>query len=88
VVARTGGLADTIIDANDAAVSAGVASGIQFAPMTQPAFEHALLRAVRLFADRAIWTSMQRVGMKADVSWNRSAARYAELYRSLMQGSV
>jgi starch synthase len=86
VVARTGGLADTIIDANDAAVSAGVASGIQFSPMTQPAFEHALLRAVTLHADRDAWTAMQRAGMKADVSWNRSAARYAQLYRSLLQG--
>ena len=32
VVARTGGLADTIIDANEAAISAGVATGFQFAP--------------------------------------------------------
>jgi starch synthase len=83
VVARTGGLADTIIDANDAAVSAGVASGIQFAPMTQSNFEYALARAVSLHSDRAAWTSMQRAGMKADVSWERSAARYAGLYRSL-----
>ena len=30
VVARTGGLADTVIDANDAALAAGVATGIQF----------------------------------------------------------
>ena len=32
VVARTGGLADTVIDANEAALSAGVATGFQFAP--------------------------------------------------------
>ena len=32
LVARTGGLADTVVDANEAAVSAGVATGIQFAP--------------------------------------------------------
>jgi starch synthase len=85
IVARTGGLADTIIDANDAAISAGVASGIQFAPMTQPNFEHALAWATTLYADRAAWTSIQRAGMKADVSWDRSAARYAQLYRSLVQ---
>ncbi len=30
VVARVGGLADTIIDANDAAIGAGVATGVQF----------------------------------------------------------
>ena len=32
VVARTGGLADTVIDANEAALAAGVATGFQFAP--------------------------------------------------------
>ena len=35
VVARVGGLADTVIDANDAALAAGVATGIQFLPGRQ-----------------------------------------------------
>lgn len=87
VVARVGGLADTIIDANDAALSAGVASGVQFAPVTQEALEHALQRASALYADRPAWTSMQQAGMKADVSWTRSAARYANLYRSLLKAA-
>src|SRR6185295_19796976 len=30
LVARTGGLADTVVDANEAALTAGVATGIQF----------------------------------------------------------
>ena len=33
-----------------------------------------------LMRDQAGWTSMQRQGMKSDVSWDRSAARYADLY--------
>jgi starch synthase len=87
VVARVGGLADTIVDANDAALSAGAASGIQFAPVTQEAVEHALQRAAALYADKPAWTSMQQVGMKADVSWTRSAARYSNLYRSLLKAA-
>jgi starch synthase len=83
VVARVGGLADTVIDANDAAVSAGVASGVQFAPVTQDALEHALERTAALFARPECWRAMQKAGMKADVSWERSASRYASLYRSL-----
>ncbi|MFN0190918.1 MAG: glycogen synthase GlgA [Aestuariivirga sp.] len=83
VVARVGGLADTVIDANDAAVSAGVASGVQFAPVTQDALEYALDRTAALYADPQGWRSMQKAGMKADVSWERSASRYASLYRSL-----
>jgi starch synthase len=87
VVSRVGGLADTIIDANDAALSAGVASGIQFAPVTQDALEHALRRTAALYADKAAWASMQQAGMKAEVSWTRSAARYADLYRSLLKAN-
>ncbi|MGB8313789.1 MAG: glycogen synthase GlgA [Aestuariivirga sp.] len=87
VVARVGGLADTVIDANDAAVSAGAATGIQFSPVTQEALEHALDRTAALFADTSAWATVQQTGMKADVSWTRSAARYAELYRSLLKAA-
>jgi len=84
VVARTGGLADTVIDANDAAVSAGVATGIQFAPINADGLRQAIARAIGLYRDPAVWSAMQRQGMAADVSWSRSAARYADLYRSLI----
>lgn len=84
VVARTGGLADTVIDANEAALSAGVATGIQFAPVTADALGHAIRRTTAAFAEPKLWTRMQRQGMKADVSWDRSAARYADLYRALI----
>jgi len=85
IVARTGGLADTIIDANDAALSAGVATGVQFAPVNGDNLDHALARSARLFANRKVWTNMQKRGMESDVSWNRSAATYAALYRNLLQ---
>ena len=84
VVARTGGLADTIIDANDAALAAGSSTGIQFTPVDSPSLEIALSRASRLYNDRALWTSMQKRGMQTDVSWQRSASAYASLYRDLL----
>lgn len=83
VVARTGGLADTVIDANTAAVNAGVATGIQFAPGRADTLRHALERMVALHSRPADWASLQRRGMRADVAWARSAARYADLYRGL-----
>ncbi|MER2535014.1 MAG: glycogen synthase GlgA [Rhizobiaceae bacterium] len=86
VVARTGGLADTVIDANEAAVSAGVATGFVHQPDDAGAFLYGIRRAVDAFSDRALWSAMQRQAMKADVSWDRSAKRYAELYQSLMSG--
>ena len=35
VVARVGGLADTVIDANEMALAAGAGTGVQFAPVTR-----------------------------------------------------
>lgn len=84
VVARVGGLADTIVDANDMALAAGVATGLQFAPVERDRLEAALLRAVALFHDRPTWRRLQKNGMAADVSWRRPARRYADLYRGLM----
>lgn len=84
VVARTGGLADTLIDANDAALSAGFATGFQFGPVDGPALEDVLGRVQRVYADPAQWTQMQKRGMQSDVSWQRSAAVYAALYRKLL----
>lgn len=84
IVARTGGLNDTVIDANHAALSAKVATGIQFAPVTQEALLQAVRRAMRLFEDQKLWTQMQKQGMKTDVSWEKSAERYAALYSSLV----
>ncbi len=84
VVARVGGLADTVIDANEAALGAGAATGVVFAPSDPLALHGAIARAVRLHKERALWQAMQRAGMRADFSWTHSAARYARLFRSLL----
>lgn len=86
IVARVGGLADTVIDANIAAVDAGVATGIQFLPVEAEALKGALIKALDFYADRPLWQRLQKNGMKADVSWTASASRYAELYRSIAPG--
>ena len=88
LVARTGGLADTIIDANEAAMAAGVATGFQFAPDDGDALLHAVSRMVAAHCDKAVWTSIQQQGMKADVSWDRSAEKYVEIYRRLLSKRI
>jgi starch synthase len=84
LVSRVGGLADTVIDANEAAIEAGVATGIVFAPAEQFALRDAILRAVRLYDRPKVWRKMQRRGMKSDVSWDLSAEKYAKLYQKLV----
>jgi starch synthase len=83
VVARVGGLADTVIDANEAAVRAGVATGFQFAPVTADALRHTVRRAIGLYADRRRWRAMQRRAMASEVGWSGPSADYAKLYKKL-----
>jgi starch synthase len=84
VVSRVGGLADSVIDANEAALAAGVATGIQFWPTTPEALEVALHRLLALWRDRPAWEQMQRNGMASDVSWRGPAKRYVALYQSIL----
>jgi starch synthase len=86
VVARVGGLADTLIVANDAALAAGVATGFQFAPVEAGALGAAIARAAHAWRDPPLWRGMQQRGMAADVGWRRPARQYAELYRALTKG--
>ena len=83
VVSRVGGLADTVIDANEAALEAGVATGMQFLANNEYALGDAIRRTIKLYGDDRVWRKMQRRGMKSDVSWNLSAGRYANLYSRL-----
>jgi starch synthase len=84
IVARTGGLNDTVIDASPAALAAKAATGVSFGPVTSPNLLRALRRAVRLYQEPKVWTDMQKQGMKSDISWNMSAGLYAALYSDLL----
>ena len=83
IVARVGGLADTVIDANEAAMAAGVATGVQFHPSSLDALTHALDRALAISRDPAVLRRLRLNGMRADVSWRGPAKHYAALYRAL-----
>ncbi|MEM1266647.1 MAG: glycogen synthase GlgA [Pseudomonadota bacterium] len=83
VVARTGGLADTVIHANALALRAGVATGLHVAPVTTEALARALSRLCDLYADRATWRQLQTNAMAQPVGWDASAAQYARLYTDL-----
>ena len=85
VVSRVGGLADTVIDANVAALTAGVATGVIFEPVTRDALVKGLVRLRRLYEDPAQWRDIQLQAMRSNVSWELSAQRYAGLYRDLLK---
>jgi len=76
VVRRTGGLADTVVDA---AGSGG--TGFVFDKLRPEALLAALRRAEALFAEPEQWRELQVRGMACDFSWDAAASRYEELYR-------
>ena len=88
VVARTGGLADTVIDANDAALRAGVATGFHFAPGSPAPLADALDRVCDVFADGESWSAMVRRAMRHPVGWGASAEAYARLYAELTESAA
>ena len=88
VAARVGGLADTIIDANEMALQSGCATGLQFAPVVAGELAGAMRKTAALYARKAAWRKLQTNGMKTDVSWTHPARRYAEIYREIAPVAV
>jgi starch synthase len=88
IVARVGGLADTVIDANEAALAAGVATGFQFWPLTQETLLRAIDRVLSLWGVKDVWLRLVRNAMKSDVGWDRSARLYAMLFEDMIEAAA
>ncbi|MFN9210712.1 MAG: glycogen synthase GlgA [Betaproteobacteria bacterium] len=84
VAARVGGLADTVVDANEMALAADAATGVRFAQVTRERLELALAHTAALWRQPAVWRQLQARGMASDVSWAAPARRYAALFRGLV----
>ncbi len=85
VARRTGGLADTIVDSDEAALHDGLATGFLFDGQSSSALMNAIRRALKLFRDRDAWQAVQRTGMARDFGWQQAAKSYAEVYRAALQ---
>jgi len=76
VVAKVGGLADTVTD---------LTTGIHFHPVTQDALEAAMHRIADLWSDRGAWQAVQINAMQTDVSWAEPADAFLRLYAGLLK---
>ncbi len=83
VVRRTGGLADSVVDASAHNLAHGHATGVVFNDIDADALAWALNRAIDLYHHKPLWNAMVVRGMQQDFGWRHSAARYAALYRSV-----
>ena len=79
LVRAVGGLADTVEDYDGWRRGTGFA----FGPPEAKALLTAVLRALDVWRDRRAWRGIQERGMWQDFSWEKSAARYQTLYRTL-----
>jgi starch synthase len=77
IVRATGGLADTVRDA-DAHGEAG--TGFTFHELAPGAMLEALDRALAAFRNPSRWKQIQQAGMREDHSWDASAREYVKVY--------
>lgn len=80
VVRATGGLADTVHDCDDPAVSPDTANGFAFGAATSTALLMALRRAAATWHDPPRWRRLQRNAMMGDYGWERPARAYHDVY--------
>ena len=80
IVRATGGLDDTIEEFNP---SNGAGTGFKFKKYDGGELLKTIQRAISAFADQTSWRKLIRNGMSKDFSWETSAKKYVQLYRSL-----
>ncbi len=80
VVFKTGGLADTVVDASAIALEEGTANGFVFDTPEVAGFIDALRRALALYRQPAQWRRLQQTGMRQSFDWSERAGHYLALY--------
>src|SRR3954453_15136138 len=88
LIRRTGGLADTVVDANAVTLAEGSATGFVFDAESPTALLEAARRALALYADKASWRRVMRQAMAQDFSWDAAARQYKALYAGLRSRRV
>ncbi len=83
IVRRTGGLADTVVDAMPDTIADKTASGFVFEEPSVGAMLETIKRAILLYSNKRIWQQLQKNAMRKDFSWKKSAQQYLDLYNTL-----
>lgn len=81
IVRKTGGLADTIENANPIK---GTGNGFVFENYDSREMLNAIKFALEVYRDKNVWEIMMLRGMRQDFSWDASAGKYIELYNKAL----
>lgn len=85
VVTNTGGLADSVQDANADSLRDGTATGFVMQQPNQQQLLASVQRALDYYHEPKLWRKIQRNGMRRDLGWDKSARAYLDVYTSLIQ---
>ncbi len=80
VVRAVGGLVDTVRPHNP---KNGQGTGFLFSDYHPAAMLQAIDAALAAYPNKKVWARLQRNGMRADFSWDRSAGEYVKIYQRL-----
>lgn len=80
IVRKTGGLADTISEYRN-----GNGNGFLFEKYEPSELMKAIKRALNLYKNREEWIKLMKTAMSHDFSWESSAKKYIDLYRTLLK---
>jgi len=76
---RVGGLADTVLDADE---HGDKANGFLIEQPGAPQLANGMARALERYTDKPAWRKLQQTGMSESYSWDESAHRYRQLYQA------
>ncbi len=88
VVRRTGGLADTVVDATPPAMSDRTATGFVFEDPDLMNLVGAIERALAVYKEPLTWRRLQLQGMAQVFGWTDSAEKYQTLYEAITGNSL
>jgi len=78
LVRAVGGLHDTVTDSE---------TGFVFVDNKVRSFNDTVRRALKLYPYQSRWMNLQKAGMEQNFSWEKSAQKYLDLYRKLIEST-
>ena len=79
IVSKVGGLVDTVIGFDGK--NENTATGFFIETFTEKGLYNTVVRALQVYKNRVLWDRLVRSAMRQDVSWDKSAQAYLDLYR-------
>lgn len=83
IVRATGGLEDTV-----KGYSVGNGTGFKFKDYSADALIDKVREACSVFKDKKAWAALQRRAMSEEFSWERAAAEYIGIYKTIMESGA